>query len=141
MRQHDSHQGQRQLRVGAEIRASISAVLQRGHFRDPELAATAHKITVTEVRISPDLKNATAFVMPLGGQQVDVLIPALNRAAPFMQAEIARGLQLRYTPKLSFKFDDTFDNAAHIDGLLRSERVARDIAASGETGIADEDQP
>lgn len=133
MKNHESQQGQRQLRVGAEIRAILSEVLQRGHFRDPELISGAHKITVTEVRISPDLKNATAYVMPLGGDQTDILIPALNRAAPFMQAEMARGLKLRFTPKINFKLDDTFDNAANIEALLKSERVMRDVQAEDDT--------
>ena len=103
---------QRQLRVGEEIRHALSEVLGEASLRDPDLAGAA--ITVTEVRLSPDLKNATAFVMPLGG------------AEPFLRGELARRLKLRFTPRLGFEPDLSFDNAGRIDALLRGERLRRD---------------
>ena len=118
---------QRQLRVGEELRHALSEVLGEGALRDPDLAEAA--ITVTEVRLSPDLKNATAFVMPLGGSDLEVKVAALRRAAPFLRGELARRLKLRFTPRLSFEPDLSFDNAGRIDSLLRGDRLRRDLEA------------
>ena len=115
---------QRQLRVGEEIRHALSEVLGEASLRDPDLAGAA--ITVTEVRLSPDLKNATAFVMPLGGAGLEVKVAALRRAAPFLRGELARRLKLRFTPRFGFEPDLSFDNAGRIDALLRGERLRRD---------------
>jgi len=101
-------EGQRQLRVGEEIRHVVSSTLQRGGFDDPALINSS-LITVTEVRISPDLKNATVFVMPLGGHDVDIILPALNEHAHHFQRELARQMQMKFTPRLKFTTDDTFD--------------------------------
>ena len=117
---------QRQLRVSEEIRHVLSAVFLRGEFRDPELADA--KITVTEVRISPDLKNATAFVARLGRTDVDALLPALKRAAPFLRTQVAHEMRLRVAPQVSFQPDTTLDYAMHVDSLLRAPEVARDLA-------------
>jgi ribosome-binding factor A len=125
---------QRQLRVGEEIRHVLAALLSRGEFRDPELQNRA--ITVTEVRVSPDLRNATAFVVPLGGAQAPETMVALRRVAPYLRVLVGRELQLRHVPTLSFELDHTFDHAAHISRLLQSPIVRQDVA-----GDAAEDQP
>ncbi|MCW2235606.1 30S ribosome-binding factor RbfA [Azospirillum canadense] len=122
---------QRQLRVGEELRHALAELLQRGDFHDPELAAL--NVTVTEVRISPDLRNATAFVTPLGGGHMDETLAALRRAGPFLRGQIARAINLRHAPTLSFEADTSFDYASHIDNILHSPAVARDV---GYTSLA-----
>jgi ribosome-binding factor A len=118
---------QRQLRVGEELRHALAEVLRRGDFRDPELQNL--NVTVTEVRISPDLRNATAFITPLGGGQVDETVAAMRRAAAFFRAQIARAIKLRYVPTLSFEADTSFEYADHINRLLHDPEVARDLGA------------
>ena len=127
-----SQQGpsQRQLRVAEEIRHVLAGLFQRAEFHDPELAG--EHITVTEVRISPDLKAATAFVRRLGRTDVDALLPALKRAAPFLRSELAHGLRLRAVPRLSFQADTSLDYAMEVDALLRSPEVARDLEGDAE---------
>ena len=119
---------QRQLRVGEEIRHSIAWALERGEVRDHAIVGVA--ITVTEVRISPDLKNATAFVTPLGGgdkEAVEAVIDGLNRAAPFFRRMIAKQLELRAVPRINFIPDVSFDKASEMDALMRRPDVARDL--------------
>lgn len=116
---------QRQLRVAEEIRHILARLLMRGDLHDPALAGVS--VTVSEVRISPDLKNATAFAMPLSGKGVEDVLKGLNRSAPYLRSQVAQELQLRYAPALSFIEDKSFDEAHHIDELLRSERVKRDL--------------
>ena len=116
---------QRQLRVGEELRHLLSDVLRQGSLRDPVLSGTS--ITVTEVRCSPDLKNATAFVLPLGGSDTAEVVAGLKRAAPFLRREVGKKLQLRYTPNLSFQADLSFDEAARIGRALQDPTVARDL--------------
>ena len=116
---------QRQLRVAEEIRHVLAALFLRREFRDPELAEA--QITVTEVRISPDLKNATAFVTRLGRSDVGALMPALKRAAPFLRTQVAHEMRLRTAPTLSFQPDTTLDHASRVETLLRSPEVARDL--------------
>jgi len=118
---------QRQLRVSEEIRHVLSTLFFRSEFRDPDL--TDAKITVTEVRISPDLKNATAFVARLGRSDIDALLPALKRAAPYFRVQLAHEMRLRVAPQVSFQPDTTLDYAMHVDSLLRAPEVARDLAA------------
>lgn len=108
---------QRQLRVGEELRHALVQVLERGDIRDPDVAGVT--VTVTEVRVSPDLKNASAFVIPLGGAETDRVVAGLNRARPFVRREIARMVQLRYAPDIKFVRDDSFDEAGRIDALLK----------------------
>lgn len=115
----------RQLRVGEEIRHCLAAVLSRGELRDPDLRGVS--VTVSEVRVSPDLRNATAFVMPLGGERPGEVIKALDRAAPFLKRQVARAVQLRNVPTLSFRRDETFEEATRIDTILRSDDVAQDL--------------
>jgi ribosome-binding factor A len=117
---------QRQLRVGEEVRHALSRLLAHGGTRDPELMAA--NITVTEVRMSPDLKTATAFVTPFGEADTARVLPALERAAPYLRSQVGQALRLRYTPALRFRADTSFDEAAHIDELLKSPRVQRDLA-------------
>ncbi|MFC5358500.1 30S ribosome-binding factor RbfA [Azospirillum himalayense] len=116
---------QRQLRVGEEIRHALAELFRRGDFHDPELAEL--NVTVTEVRISPDLRNATAFVTPLGGGPMDETLSALRRAAPFLRGQVARAINLRHAPTLSFEADTSFDYAGRIDDILHSPAVARDV--------------
>jgi len=116
---------QRQLRVAEEIRHILAGILMRGELRDPVLAGVS--VTVSEVRISPDLKNATAFAMPLGGVQLQPVLDALNRSAPFLRSQLGKMLQLRHAPTVNFVADNSFDEAHHIEALLRSEKVARDL--------------
>lgn len=116
---------QRQLRVGEALRHALSGILERGNLRDPALRNVS--ITVTEVRASPDLKNATAFVMPLGGEAADDIVEALTRAAPFLRGVIAKEVELRHVPRLQFEVDRSFGEADHIDALLRRPQVARDL--------------
>jgi len=127
---------QRQLRVSEEIRHVLSSLFFRGEFRDPGLVDA--KITVTEVRISPDLKNATAFVARLGRSDIDALLPALRRAAPFFRTQLAHEMRLRVAPQVSFQPDATLDYAMHVDQLLRAPEVARDLAPTA--APADPDQ-
>ncbi len=116
---------QRQLRVGEEIRHVLAGLFERRDFRDPELAAA--EITVTEVRVGADLKRATAYVSRLGRTDVAALLPALARAAPYLRAQVARAVRLRFTPELVFEADRALDEAAKIDRLLHRPEVARDL--------------
>ncbi len=117
---------QRQLRVGEELRHVLAEVLARGELRDPVLKNLS--ITVSEVRASPDMRHATAFVMPLGGaDDAAEVVAALNRAAPFLSREVGRRITMKYTPTLQFTLDTVFDEAQRIDALLRQPGVARDL--------------
>jgi ribosome-binding factor A len=116
---------QRQLRVGEEIRHLLAELLERGDMRDPELRDA--RITVTSVDVSPDLRNATAFIMPLGGQDKDRLLAAMKRAAPWFRARVGEKAGLRSAPDIRFQLDTTFDEADRIGTLLRRPDVARDI--------------
>jgi ribosome-binding factor A len=118
---------QRQLRVGEEIRHVLAGVFMRGEIRDPDLADVA--ITVTEVRIGPDLRRATAFVTRLGRSDVAAKLPALRRAAPFLRGHVARALKLRVAPELGFEADTSIDYAMYVDTLLRAPDVARDLVS------------
>lgn len=128
---------QRQLRVAEQIRHCLVDLLQREVFRDPDLAE-ANWITVTAVEIGPDLKHATAFVMPLGGKNADATVEALNRAAGFFRSETASKMDLRYAPKISFRIDHSFDEAARIEGLLRQDSVQKDLQRKSEDDDAAE---
>ena len=140
MAQNRFHTGtgpsQRQLRVGELIRRTLSEVLTRAEVHDPEL--NRHSITVGEVRASPDLKVATAYVMPLGGQDAAGALAALRRNAPELRHLIARGMSLKYAPQLRFVLDETFDRMDDTRRMLADERVQRDIRA--EDGDEDDDR-
>ena len=109
---------QRQLRVGEQLRHIIAEVMQRGHFHDSALINMSSNVTVTEVRPSPDLKQATAYVMPLGGEHIEEILPALNRDAVVFQKEINRQLNMKFTPRISFKMDTSFDNVQRLENIL-----------------------
>ncbi len=128
---------QRQLRVGEELRHALSRILARGAFHDPALAEA--NITVTEVRISPDLKNATAFVVTLGGRELAEKVRALNHAAGFVRGLLADEVTLRFLPRLRFEADRSFDAAAQISRILERPSVARDLdpEAPGEAALAE----
>ena len=116
---------QRMLRVGELIRHKIAEMLSRGEIHDDVLAG--HVITIPEVRISPDLKLATVYVMPLGGKSVKPVIEALTRNRKFIRAEVAQTLNLRYAPDVRFREDETFEEATRIDRLLDSPKVRQDV--------------
>ncbi len=118
---------QRQLRVAEEVRHILAGLFTRGEFRDPDLANTP--ITVTEVRISPDLKNATAFVALLGSRDIGTKLPALRRAAPYLRGQVASAMRLRVAPDISFQPDSALEYATHINELLHKPDVRRDIEA------------
>jgi len=125
--QNPHEPSQRQLRVGEVVRHALVTALERAHFRDPVLAESS--VTVTEVRMSPDLRHATAFIVPFGatGGDATELVKALNRASPYLRHQIAPALQLRVLPDLHFREDESFGRAAKIDALLRSPAVMRDL--------------
>ena len=129
MAQNRFHTGagpsQRQLRVGELIRRTLSDVLLRGDVHDPDL--NRHSITVGEVRTSPDLKVATAYVMPLGGQGAPEALAALRRNAGELRHLISKGLTLKYAPQLRFVLDETFDRMDDTRRMFSEERVRRDI--------------
>lgn len=113
------------LRVGELIRHKIAEMLVRSEIHDDVLAS--HVITIPEVRLSPDLKLATVYVMPLGGDDIKPVIDALNRNKKFIRAEVAHTLNLRYAPDLRFREDETFEEATRIDRLLDSPKVRQDV--------------
>lgn len=124
-------QSQRQLRVGEQVRHALSDVLQRGEVRDDMLETTV--ISVSEVRMSPDLKIATAFVSPLGAADNDAVIKALAKNAKFIRGRVSGALrQMKYMPEFRFRLDTSYDNMAKIDQLLRSPEVKRDLDGDDE---------
>jgi ribosome-binding factor A len=126
-RRSEKHTGpsQRQLRVGELIRHALAQMLSRGEIYDPVLAS--HVVTIPEVRLSPDLRLATVYVMPLGGKDVKEVLAALDRHKKYIRGEIAHEVNLKFAPDVRFMADETFDEADRIDELLRSPKVARDL--------------
>jgi ribosome-binding factor A len=117
---------QRQLRVGEQVRHALSEVLQRADVRDDLLQAAV--LSISEVRMSPDLKIATAFVSPIGAADADAVVEALNRHARFIRGRLSPSLrQMKYMPEVRFRLDTSFENFAKIDRLLKSPEVARDL--------------
>ncbi len=116
---------QRQLRVGELIRRSLSEVLSRGDVHDPDLARMS--VTVGEVRCSPDLRHATAYVLPLGGQQKEECLAALRRNTAEIRHLVTRGVTLKYAPKLLFELDETFDRMDDTRRMLSDEHVRQDL--------------
>lgn len=127
---------QRMLRVGELVRHALSDLFTRAEIDDALLVGVV--ITVPEVRMTPDLKLANVYVMPLGGEHAPEIVEALNRHKKFVRGRIAPGLDLKFTPDLKFFVDTTFDEFGRIDALLRSERVARDLTTQSD---ANKDQP
>jgi ribosome-binding factor A len=118
---------QRMLRVGELIRHATAQLFSRGEISDPILEK--HVVTVSRVKMSPDLKLATIYVMPLGGADETEVLTALDRHKKFLRGELAHTVNLKFAPELRFRIDDTFDNVSRIDALLKSERVQRDLGA------------
>ena len=123
--QHGSGPSQRQLRVGELIRRTLSDVLLRAEVHDPDL--NRHSITVGEVRTSPDLKIATAYVLPLGGHNAEDALVALRRNTRELRHHVAKAMSLKYAPELRFQLDETFDRMDDTRRLFEDERVRRDI--------------
>ena len=117
---------QRQLRVGETVRHALAEILAHGNVHDPDLEG--HIITVPEVKMSPDLKLATIYVMPLGGRDTEVVIAALNRNKRFLRGEVAHRVNLKFAPEIRFRLDERFDEAERIEKLLRTPAVQRDLA-------------
>ena len=115
---------QRQQRVAELVRHALAEVLSRGDLQDDVL--TKNVITIPEVRMSPDLKLATAYVMPLGGRDEEAVLKALDKNRKLLRQEVARRVNLKFAPDLRFRRDDSFDEAAKIDALLRTEKVRKD---------------
>ena len=111
---------QRQQRVAEEIRHVLANIIQRGELKDPQLMDLS--VTVSEVRVSPDLKNATAFIAPLGGGSSEALATAMNRAAPFIRMRLGKELSLKYLPKVIFEADKSFDYAQKIESILAQSK-------------------
>lgn len=130
---------QRQLRVGEELRHVLAELIERGDMADPDLRDKP--LTVTEVRVSPDLKRATVYVVPLGGGEATALLAGLGRAAPYFQAQVARKMRIRYIPRLHFELDTSFDRASRIEALLHRPTVARDLGPDDEGAPGDEARP
>jgi ribosome-binding factor A len=120
---------QRRLRVGEAVRHALAEVLAQGEVHDPVLEA--HLITVPEVRMSPDLRLATIYVMPLGGRDAQTVIAALERNRRYLRGVIARKVNLKFAPDIRFRIDERFDEAERIEKLLRSPAVKRDLAGGG----------
>ena len=131
MRHNEQPQGPsvRVLRVGEQVRHVLSEILARGDVHDDVLAS--HPVSVTEVRMSPDLRHATVFVKPLLGKDEEAVIKALRTNTAYLQREVAHRIRMKYAAKLKFLADESFDEASHIDKLLRDPKVARDLE-SGE---------
>lgn len=128
MKKTDSEEGRsvRTLRVGEQVRHILSEILQRGDVHDDVLAS--HMVSVTEVRMSPDLRHATVFVKPLLGKDEDVVLKALRTNTAYLQREVAHRVKMKYAARLKFLADESFDEGSHIDKLLRSPDVARDLS-------------
>jgi ribosome-binding factor A len=116
---------QRMLRVAEMIRHRLAELLARGDIHDDVLAS--HVVSIPEVRISPDLKIATAYVMPLGGKDTEAVLKALERNKKFIRSEIAHAVNLKFAPDIRFREDETFEEVSRIDALLYSEKVRRDV--------------
>ena len=116
---------QRQLRVGELIRHALAEMLLRGAIRDQVL--DQHPVTIAQVRVSPDLRLATIYVMPLGGEGVEPVIAALERNRKYIRGEMARAVNLKFAPDIRFAADATFEEVRRIDAILRSPRVAQDL--------------
>jgi ribosome-binding factor A len=116
---------QRQLRIGEELRHALAWIMERGEIRDPDLAGLT--ITITEVRVSADLRQAMVFVVALGGGRANGLVGALDRAKGFLRRRVAETVRLRFVPELSFRADQSFDTADRIGRALRDPLVARDL--------------
>ena len=121
---------QRGLRVGELIRHALADILMRGEIHDPAFAKTV--VTISEVRMTPDLSNATVFVMPLGGKGIDAILAAFKRHQRYLRGEIAHRVNLKFAPDIRFRADERFDEAERIEKLLRTPEVKRDLDKDNE---------
>jgi ribosome-binding factor A len=131
-RDHNKPSGpsQRMLRVGELVRHALAGLFTRGEIDDPVLEGVV--VTVPEVRMTPDLKLANAYIMPLGGERAEEIAEALNRHRKFIRGRVAPELELKYAPEVRFFVDTTFEEFGRIDALLRTERVQRDLQGDDE---------
>lgn len=120
----------RLLRVGEQVRHRLSEILMRGDVHDETLAS--HLVSVTEVRMSPDLRHATVFVIPLLGSNSAAVLKALRTNTAFLQSEVARRVNTKYAAKLKFLLDESFDEGSHIEALLRDPKVAQDLGGDAD---------
>ena len=120
----------RLLRVGEQVRHVLSEILQRGDVHDETLAS--HMVSVTEVRMSPDLRHATVFVKPLLGKDEEAVLKALRTNTAYLQREVAHRVKMKYAAKLKFLGDESFDEGSHIDQLLRAPKVAQDLGGDAQ---------
>jgi ribosome-binding factor A len=127
MRRNETAEGRsvRLLRVGEQVRHVLSELLHRGEVHDPVLQS--HLVSITEVRMSPDLRHATVFVKPLLGQDEEAVLKALRQNTAFLQREVAHRVRTKYAAKLKFIPDESFEEGGHIDAILRSPKVAQDL--------------
>jgi ribosome-binding factor A len=127
MRRQETPEGRsvRLLRIGEQIRHVLSDLLQRREVHDDVL--TSHLVSITEVRMSPDLRHATVFVKPLLGENEEAVLKALRQNTAFLQREVAHRVRTKYAAKLKFVPDESFDEGSHIDQILRSNKVAKDL--------------
>ena len=132
MRHNETNEGRsvRLLRVGEQVRHALSDILMRGDVHDDVLAT--HHVSVTEVRMSPDLRHATVFVKPLLGKDEEKVLKALRTNTAYLQSEVAKRVNMKYAARLKFLADESFDEGSHIDSLLRSPSVARDLSGEDE---------
>jgi ribosome-binding factor A len=124
-RDHSAGPSQRQLRVGELIRHALAEMFSRGDIHDPVIEG--HMITVPEVRMTPDLRLATIYVMPLGGKDEQEVVAALERNKKFLRGEIAHRVNLKFAPEIRFRVDERFDEAERIEKILRTPEVRRDL--------------
>lgn len=136
-RDHDAGGSQRQLRVGELIRHELAGMLSRGDIHDP--VVEKHMITVPEVRMSPDLRLATIYIMPLGGRDEKEVLDALERNKKYVRGEISRRVNLKFAPEVRFRLDERFSEAERIERLLRTPVVQRDLT-HGEQARKDDDE-
>ncbi len=137
-RQSTAGPSQRMLRVGEQVRHALSETLQRGEIIDPVIENSV--VSISEVRMSPDLKIATAFVSPLGAGDAGVVIEALNKHAKFIRGRVSGALrQMKYMPEFRFRLDTSFDNFARINELLKSPEVARDLGPDDQNNDKDQE--
>ena len=129
---------QRQLRVGEALRHALAEVLRENEIRDPDLAGVS--VTITQVKPSPDMRYATVYCEPLGGENAREVIAALNRHKGFLRGEMGKRIATKFTPDLRFVEDESFAEAQKIENILKSERVSRDLAAHGEDEEPDEQE-
>ena len=132
-----AHASPRQLRVGEELRHAVATIFARGELRDPALAGRS--LTVTEVRVSPDLRNATAYVTPFAVAGDAELLAGLERSAAFVRARLAEMVPLKFSPRIAFAFDASFEAARRIEETLRRPEVARDLGPRTEAAESEDD--